>query len=81
MASHVWTMTVSNKCNTQFEREVTYVAPADFASAMKAGVELVEKKFPNPWPDKWPEEKIHPDYEVIGVKRGMELDDDQEEPL
>lgn len=79
MYNHIWTVSVVYVCNTTSPRELNYVAPAAFDEALKAGKELIAKKFPNPNKEEWPECPWHPDYELVGIKRGMELDSEEPE--
>lgn len=75
---HIWTAFVANVCQPSHPRELNFAAPGDFDKAVTAAKELIAKKWPNKF-ERWPESPWHPDYELVGIKRGMELDTPEEE--
>jgi hypothetical protein len=76
---HLWIAYVANEFHSREPRELSFVSTYDFDTAVKAAKELIAKKWPNRF-DRWPESPWHPDYELVGIKRGMELDTPEEEP-
>jgi hypothetical protein len=75
---HIWTALVANVCHEAHPRELNFVSTYDFDTAVTAAKELIAKKWPNRF-DQWPEAPWHPDYELVGIRRGMELDTPEEE--
>jgi hypothetical protein len=78
---HIWTAYVANECHSREPRELNFVSTYEFDTAVAAAKQLIAKKWPNRF-DR-PEVKDlpwHPDYELVGIRRGMELDTAEEEP-
>lgn len=80
MAKYVWTVKVINECNPSHVRDINMVSSAEFRVAMNDAVTLVSKKWPNEFKDSCPDSLWHPDMSIVGLLRGLELDDGQEEP-
>lgn len=76
---YLWTAYVANECHAREPRELRFVATYDFDKAVAAAKELIAKKWPNRF-ERWPDAPWHPDYELVGIKRGEELDTPEEEP-
>ena len=76
---HIWTAAVANVCRPNHPRELNFAASYDFDTALAEAKRLIAKKWPNRF-DRWPDAPWHPDYELVGLRRGMELDNEQEEP-
>jgi hypothetical protein len=76
---HIWTALVVNVCNTAHPRELNFAASYEFDKAVAVAKELIAKKWPNRF-ESCPDAPWHPDYELVGIRRGMELDKPEEEP-
>lgn len=77
---HIWTAWVTNVCQPDHPREMNFTASYDFDAAYKEARRLIAKKWPNKF-ERWPDAPWHPDFELVGLRRGLELDDEREEPL
>lgn len=75
--NHVWSATVVEGCS-QRERVLRFVAGSDFDAGLAAAKNLLAMKFPNKLKDLWPDCQWHPDYELVAIKRGEELDNNEE---
>jgi hypothetical protein len=75
---HIWTALVANVCNTSHPRELNFPSSYNFDVAYQEVRRIIAKKWPNRF-DHCPDAPWHPDYELVGLKRGMELDDEREE--
>jgi hypothetical protein len=78
---YLWTAYVANECHSSEPRELRFVATYDFDKAVGSAKELIAKKWPNKFDrPEWKHLPWHPDYELVGIRRGEELDTPEEEP-